>query len=463
VGTPTEILEVVASGAAIQTTSSSLTNDFSSQDVLNLPNGGGVLNGSPLNLAVLAPNVVAQPGGVTGVGGSVGGTRPRENNFTVDGVDDNNLGVTGPNSTVIPDAVAEFTLQTNQFTAETGHSSGGQFNLVTKTGTNSLHGSAYEYFQNRNLNAMDNLTKAAIASNTIPGQPAYDNNRFGANLGGPIIKSKLYFFGNYEYTDLHGDGNATFLNAPTAEGLAAMQGMAANDAVRNVLKNYPVAPAADPTLAITVNGTSIPVGPLVIISPLLQREHDAIGNVDYSLSKHQLGFRFLLNQVKFILPVNSTQSQFNQDQPVRSRKVSVNDTWTLNDHMVNDLRLQYSYYSLALLNPCTSCPPDVTISELGGTTIGPGDIQHQKQNSYQVKDSLSWVLGKHTLKFGGEYTHYIYPQFFLPRSNGDYWYNTAQDLVNDNLASVPGRTLRGAGSGSFLGTESLFAGYFQDD
>jgi outer membrane receptor protein involved in Fe transport len=463
VGTATEILEVVGSGAAVQTTSSSLNTDFNSQDVLNLPNAGGALNGSPLNLAVLAPNVVAQPGGVTGLGGSVGGTRPRENNFTVDGVDDNNLGVTGPNSTVIPDAVAEFTLQTKQFSAETGHSSGGQFNLVTKTGTSTFHGSAYEYFQNRNLNAIDNLTQAAIDANTIPGQPAYDNNRFGANFGGPIVRNKLYFFGNYEYTDLHGAGNATFLNAPTSDGLATMQSMAANQAVRDVLKNYPVAPTADPSLAITVNGTSIPVGPLVLISPLLQREHDAIANVDYSASKHQIGFRFLLNQANFIAPVNSTQAQFNQDQPVRSRKISLNDTWTLNNQMVNDLRLQYSYYSLALVNPCTSCPPDVTILELGTIPIGPGDNQHQKQNSYQVKDSLSWVVGKHTLKFGGEYTHYIYPQFFLARSNGDYWYNRAQDLVNDNLASVPGRTLRGAGSGSFLGTESLFSGYFQDD
>jgi hypothetical protein len=463
VGTATEVLEVVASGAAVQTTSSVLNNDFNSQDVLNLPNAGGALNGSPLNLAVLAPNVVAQPGGVTGVGGSVGGTRPRENNFTVDGVDDNNLGVTGPNSTVIPDAVAEFTLQTNQFSAETGHSSGGQFNLVTKTGTNSFHGSAYEYFQNRNLNAMDNLTKAAIAAQTIPGQPAYDNNRFGANLGGPIVRGKLHFFGNYEYTDLHGAGNATFLNAPTGAGLASLQSMAADQAVKDVLKNYPGAPTADPSLAITVNGTSIPVGPLVLISPLLQREHDAIANVDYAASNHQIGFRFLLNQANFIAPVNSTQSQFNQDQPVRSRKISMNDTWTLNSHMVNDLRLQYSYYSLALVNPCTNCPPDVTILELGLTPVGPGDNQHQKQNSYQVKDSLSWVLGKHTLKFGGEYTHYVYPQFFLPRSNGDYWYNTMQDFVNDSLPSVPGRTLRGAGSGSFLGTESLFAGYFQDD
>lgn len=463
VGTVTEIVEVDGTGVAIQTSSSSLGNDFNSQDVLNLPNAGGALNGSPLNLAVLAPNVVAQPGGVTGVGGSVGGTRPRENNFTVDGVDDNNLGVTGPNSTVIPDAVAEFTLQTNQFSAETGHSSGGQFNLVTKTGTNSFHGSAYEYFQNRNLNAMDNLTKAAIAAKTIPSQPAYDNNRFGANLGGPIVRNKLYFFGNYEYTDLHGDGNATFLNAPTAAGLATMQSMAADQAVKSVLRNYPVAPTADPSLAITVNGTLIPVGPLVLISPLLQREHDAIANVDYATSKHQIGFRFLFNQANFIAPVNSTQAQFNQDQPVRSRKISVNDTWTLNNRMVNDLRLQYSYYSLALVNPCTNCPPDVTILELGTTPVGPGDNQHQKQNSYQVKDSLSWVLGKHTLKFGAEYTHYIYPQFFLPRSNGDYWYNRVQDLVNDNLASVPGRTLRGAGNGSFLGTESLFGGYFQDD
>jgi hypothetical protein len=463
VGSVTEVVEVVDTAVDVQTNSSSLTNDFSAHDVANLPSAAGVLNGSPLNLAVLVPNVVAQPGGVTGVGGSVGGTRPRENSFNVDGVDDNNLGVTGPNSTVIPDAVAEFTLQTNQFSAETGHSSGGQFNLVTKTGTNNFHGSAYEYFQNRNLNAMDNLTKSAINAGTIPGQPAYDNNRFGANLGGPIVKGKLFFFGNFEDTDLHGSGNATFLDAPTAAGLAAMQSMAADQAVSNVLKNYPVAPSADPSLAIAVNGTSIPVGPLVIISPLFQHEQDAVANVDYSRGNHQLGFRFLLNQAKFILPVNSTQPEFNQNNLIRNRKIAVTDTWTVNSNTVNDLRLQYSYFSNLLVNPCTACPPDVTLLDLGGTTIGPSDNQQQKQNSYQVKDNLSWVRGKHTFKFGAEYTHYIFPQFFLPRSNGDYWYNSAEDLVNDNLASVPGRTLRGAGSGSFLGTQSLFGGYAQDD
>ena len=160
-GVATEVVEVTAGGVSIQTTSSDLNNTYDVSEV-QLPNGAGTLNGSPLNLAVLAPNVVAQPGGVTGIGGSVGGTRPRDNNFTVDGVDDNNLGVTGNNSTVIPDAVAEFNLTTNQFSAEYGHSAGGQFSLVTKTGTNNWHGSGEWYNQNRNYNSLDNLTKKAI-------------------------------------------------------------------------------------------------------------------------------------------------------------------------------------------------------------------------------------------------------------------------------------------------------------
>src|SRR5260370_5858070 len=131
-GVATEIVEVSGGAVQVQTTSSALNNTFDSSAV-DLPNAGGTLNGSPLNLAVLAPNVVAQPGGVTGIGGSVGGTRPRDNNFTVDGVDDNNLGVTRNNPTVISDAVAEFNLPTNQLSAEYGQSARGQFNLLNQT------------------------------------------------------------------------------------------------------------------------------------------------------------------------------------------------------------------------------------------------------------------------------------------------------------------------------------------
>ncbi len=461
VGAASETVEVTVGDSAVQTTSSTLSNTYNALDVAGLPQAGGALNGSPINLAVLAPNVVAQPGGVVGVGGSVGGTRPRDNNFTVDGVDDNNLGVTGPNSTVIPDAVAEFALQTNQFSAEYGHSAGGQFSLVTKTGTNTWHGSGEWYFQNRNLNSLDNLTKSIIP-NLLPGKPAYDNNRFGGTLGGALIKNKWFIFGAYEFTTLHGQGTPTKLLAPTAAGLAAAEAMAANPQVASVLANFPVAPVGNQGTTM-VNGQAIPIGDLVIISPIFQREHDAQINSDFTAGRHQIAARFTFNQEKFILPVNSTQALFNQNEPVHNRKFAINDVWSVNDHLVNDLRLQYSFFSQTLANPCSSCPPDVTLRDLGSVTIGPADNQYQKQNTYQLVDHVSLAHGRHTFKFGGEYNHFIYPQFFLSRSYGDYWYNQLQTLVNDGVPENTGRTLRNAGTGSFLGTQSAFYGFAQDD
>ena len=470
-GAATETIEVTGGAVEVQTTSSSLNNSFDARSV-DLPNGAGTLNGSLLNLAVLAPNVIAQPGGVTGIGGSVGGTRPRDNNFTVDGVDDNNLGVTGNNSTVIPDAVAEFNLTTNQFSAEYGHSAGGQFSLVTKTGTNNWHGSGEWYNQNRNYNSLDNLTKSSIPS-IIPGQPAYDNNRAGGTIGGPIVKNKLFVFGAYEFTYLHGQGSPTVFTAPTEAGMGTLQANAADSAVKTLLNNFPIAPKNDAgtvpifNLAADPNRqTPIPVdiGNITIFSPNFQREHDVIANADYTMGRHQFGARFLINQEKFILPVNSTQALFNQDEPAHNRKIALTDAWTISGTLVNDLRVQYSYFSLLTINPCTTCPQDITINDLlGGVTVGPGDFTSQKQNTYQISDTFSWSRGKHTFKFGGQYNHFIYPQFFLPRSNSDNQYNTADAFINDVLPDNPGRTLRNAGTGSFLGTQSLFAGFAQDD
>ncbi len=474
IGTTTETIEVSAASVPIQTSSSTINNVFNASDLADVPVAAGTLNNSPLNLAVLAPNVVAQPGGVTGIGGSVGGARPRENNFVVDGVDDNNLGVTGNNSTVIPDAMAEFNLLTNQFSAEYGHSSGGQFILVTKTGTNNWHGSGEWYAQNKNFNSVDQLTKSAISGGTIPGQPDYDNNRFGGTVGGPVVKDKLFIFGAYEYTTLHGQGTPTPLIAPTASGLSLLRARAANSAVSNILTNFPVAPLNDlgsicvhcprETPGDPTTGTpNIPIGNLTVISPVFQREHDAQVNADYTWGKHQFGARFLFNQEKFIFAVNSTQAVFNQDQPVHNRKIALTDVWTINSHWVNDLRLQYSLFNQEYLNPCNACPGDVTIAELGSNTIGPGDNQTQKQNTYQIIDNVSWSVGKHTIKFGGQYTHFIYPQFFLPRSVGDNWYSATETLIDDLVPDNVPQTLRGAGSGSFLGTQSLFAGFVQDD
>src|SRR5256884_9342067 len=139
-----------------------------------------------------------------------------------------------PRSTLFPYT----TLFRSQFSAEYGHSAGGQFSLVTKTGTNNWHGSGEWYNQNRNYNSLDNLTKNAIdVQHTLPGQPAFDNNRFGGTMGGPIVKNKLFIFGAYEYTYLHGQGSATAFTGPTPAGMAILQVQAADSAVTSLLKN----------------------------------------------------------------------------------------------------------------------------------------------------------------------------------------------------------------------------------
>ncbi len=459
IGTGSETVEVTAGSAEVQTTTSDLNNNYNGDQANNLPIQGGVV-ASALNLALLAPNVIAQPGGTQGIGGAVGGTRPRDNNFTVDGVDDNNLGVTGPNTTVIIDSVAEFALQTNQFSAEYGHSAGGQFNLVTKTGTNNYHGTGYGYWQNRNFNSLDYLTKQAVLDGSTPGIPAYDDDRFGGNIGGPIIKNKWFFFTNFEYTTLHGAGGALPVEGPTAAGLATLQGMAADPAITNILAFYPVAPSA--TSFITVNGTSIPIGTAVILTPLFQREKDFQANTDYHFGNHQLGARVTFNQAAFNF--TDIPTTFNQSSPLHNRKISVNDVWTVNSNMVNDARLVYSFFFDGFFNPCgNSCPPDVTIQDLGGTAVGPLDESYQKQNTYGITDNFSWAHGKHTFKFGGQYTHFIYPSFFLARSWGDNEYLSTETFINDLVPDNPGQTLRNAGSGLFPGTQTLFAGFVQDD
>src|SRR6266436_10193413 len=175
------VIEVIDSGGDIvSTTSSQLSYDFDAHAVSDLPNPNN--SGSPLNLALLAPNTTTQGAGVLGEGGSIGGARPRMNSFSIDGVDDNRLDITGHSQPVIADSIAEFNLITNQFAAEYGHSAGGQFNIITKSGGNAWHGSIFGYNQNRNYNSRDNLDKVA----GLDKPSRFDYNRVGGDIGGPV-------------------------------------------------------------------------------------------------------------------------------------------------------------------------------------------------------------------------------------------------------------------------------------
>jgi len=218
VGQAATTVEVTEAAASIDTTTAQVQSTYSTRELADLPSAsGGQANSGVINLALLSPGVTSSGGSGYGTGPSVGGQRPTNNSFTIEGIDNNSLGVTGPIVSLPNDAVSEFTILQNQFSADFGHSSGGQFNQVVKSGTNSFHGMAYEYFQNRDLNAADNL-------NTVLGTPLhsrFDNNRFGGNFGGPIKRNKLFFFGHYEYNPI-GGVNSIGYYAPTADGYAAL-------------------------------------------------------------------------------------------------------------------------------------------------------------------------------------------------------------------------------------------------
>jgi hypothetical protein len=256
VGTSSTTVEVSGEAPPVDTSTAQIENTFddrASQD-LGLAGVGGAGAGV-LNLSLLSPGVTNASSMGLGAGPSVGGQRPRDNNFTVEGVDNNNKTVTGFLITVPPEAVENFTLLSNQFNSEFGHSSGGQFNTSIKSGTNSLHGSVYEYFRNRNLNAVDQTwVQQGLTSN-----PRFDANRYGATLGGPIIKNKLFFFTNFERNPIgfiSVGGGA--VQVPTAAGLAAISADPNLSATNlGVFQKFvPVANAANNPACITYDGTS---------------------------------------------------------------------------------------------------------------------------------------------------------------------------------------------------------------
>src|SRR5215831_1221522 len=217
VGAVTTSVSVEAAAASIDTTTAQVQNVFEAKTVADLPVaavGLGVLNLSLLNAGV------SSSGGVgAGTGPAVGGQRPRNNNFTIEGIDNNNKSVTGPLVGIPNDAVAEFSVLQNQFSAEYGHSSGGQFNTVVKSGTNDVHGSVYEYLQNRNLNAIDQ----SLQNRGFKKNPRYDQNRLGATVGGPVIKNKWFYFGSFEYNPVgQASSQSAEVDTPTAAGYATL-------------------------------------------------------------------------------------------------------------------------------------------------------------------------------------------------------------------------------------------------
>src|SRR4051812_228373 len=232
----------------VQTDTSQVGATFKERQFLDLPVGG-----DPNNLALLAPNVTAPPVGVSGAGAITGGLRQRANSFTVDGVDNNDVGVSGNVRAVIQDSVSEFSFLQNNFNAEFSSGGAGSFNTITKSGTNQYHGSLFTYIQSQKLNARS-------TDETGPDKRFFKDAIYGFTIGGPMPyphfgeggkefksgKDKLFFFVAAQKDFFVGEGATSGYIAPTAAGLATIASRPGVSpfAIGLIKKSMPLAPAA---------------------------------------------------------------------------------------------------------------------------------------------------------------------------------------------------------------------------
>lgn len=455
-----EVTVTAASEALVQTESSQLGKSFEEQLVRNLP-----IFGNQNSLALLSPNVVERSSGVLGSGGSVGGTRARSNVFTIDGVDNNDPGVTGPAVPVIQDAVQEFTLLTNNFNAEFGGGGGGQFVTVTKSGTNEFHGSGFVYLQHQKLNATSSSEERQIRNGEIAQKPKYRNTRYGFTIGGPIVRNNLFFFGAYERVqNSEESGSSTFLS-PTAAGLASLANIpGASPFVLNLLRQHlTLAPVATQTL--NVLGTPIPIGNVSVNVPAGFIDDSFQINIDHLRgTKDQFRYRFSYYD-DAAEQAGLGSLNFNNLSVYETRFFSATWVRTFSSNLVNDLRVSWrrAISDSPLKEPANLTFPNITVRPLN-LQLGPRSNLPQSgaDNVYQIFDTVNYITGQHNFKFGGEFKRVLTTSNFLARQRGDYYYNTLEDLVRDITPS--GRdALRGVGNGTFTGNTSRYYFFAQDD
>ncbi len=208
-GQRTDTIEVTAPAGLLRTESAALGGLIENRQITGLPLDGRNFFELSLLLPGVAPPAQGSAGTVRGdFAVNVNGAREDSNNFLLDGVFNgdpqlNGIGVTPP-----VDAVREFEVVTGSYDASFGRNAGGQVNVVLKSGTNQFHGAAYEFFRNRRLDARNFFAPPTEKS------PQYQRNQFGASVGGPLVRNRTFFFGDYEGRRLR-EGVTLITNVPT--------------------------------------------------------------------------------------------------------------------------------------------------------------------------------------------------------------------------------------------------------
>jgi outer membrane receptor protein involved in Fe transport len=417
VGALADTVSVTADVPVVETTRSQTSTVVNSAAVAELPINGRNF----LDFTLLTPGVVRDPSRTGDI--SFGGQRGTSNSLQVDGSDANNTffgQATGRAGTgrspysFSQDAVQEFQVSTNAYAAEIGRAGGGVINVITKSGTNQFHGTGFEFFRDKGLNAnsWENNRIGAPKRN-------YHYNQFGGNIGGPVIKDKIFFF--FDYDGQRNNEPITVIPGAAAPADAlSQQGF---QAIKQYLGAY---------------GRSL--------------NNDVyLGKVDFDLtSKQRLSVRYNANRFTGVNYENSGQTSaagHTGNASVTTDNIAGTHTFVLSPTTVLESRFSYTRDNEP--GQANSPAPEVVLKQGGNTVLSFGrnnfSPRFTNAKTYQWAESLSHVRGRHSYKMGADIIWQQIDNFFPGFFSGSYTFNSYADFASNKPFSF---TQAFAGSGT---------------
>ena len=511
-GGTAETVTVEGTAPLVESTSDQISQTFESKVVANVP-----LGNTYDSFVLFTPGVAtAGSGGYSNNNGaelSINGQRARSNNYQLDGEANNDTVIGGPSFFFgNQDAIAELQVVTN-FDAEYGRNMGGVVNYVTKEGTNSFHGTGYEFWQGATFDSFPNQDKNPLLGFCTPGQssasgcitpviPKFVQNQWGGTIGGPVKRDKVWFFGstNWEHQRTGGIPLSTApALTPDATGISQLQAafpnnpavaafsqfgpatLKAGTPVFTNIQNVLVTDKGDavgPCTTAGVNGcASIEMGSLsnFITQPFNDRE--ATGRVDFQLTSKDRFFTRYLYQFSetfnenFFGPAAGAAGQI-VNVPGKTQQIGLDLTHTFNPSFLNQLRFSYSRSNVAfeggafsncLVSNAGVCPPQITFQSASDVPLGQNFQFPQGRliNVYQVQDNASMVHGRHVMKWGGEYDKQRSPSYGLFPQNGEFEFADYSNFLAN--VEVPSSTTVAYGQSVLRFKENDIGLYFQDD
>lgn len=500
IGAASETIQVEASSTGIETVNATLSQTVAGGQVQSLP-----LNGrNVLDLAMLQPGVTPSSPGSTGqLGFNISGGRRDSVSYILDGNTNNNLlnnsVVLNPN----PDAIEEFKILTSTYNAEYGRNAGGAISVVTKSGTNQFHGSAYDYLRNDALNANLFFNN----QQDLPRQ-VLKRNQFGGTLGGPIKKDKLFFFFSYQGQRQSSTASQDAVRVYTPSELKGDFSRSGSDGgpdplVVDFLNNNPyfqgnptlrsqgiIDPARiDPIAQKYITGGMVPSaasGTVYARAGATANVDEYTPKIDYNpTDRDHISLTLGWNKSPILDPFRfSNVTGFPITNETKRLFGSVSWTRTITPSLINDLRFgaqrndglqgkpardlpNASALGIGITPDEATGPPNIEFNSgmaLGFSVQGPTRLV---DNTYILQDTLSWVKGRHTLK-GGFYTNAYQNNtkydFYI---NGDFIFygeggvGSGNDLA-DFLFGLPDEYVQFPAAPSNIRSKH-YSGFFQDE